>query len=162
MRLADETTGHAVDRILPTCASLNELARRLSPDNPGPIAGAISDVILRKTITLERENVLRGALGVELLPLVDERPVCSIHNVVHDTECDGEQGMAVWVHPKEKLVKAPGFGRTRKWRFMVELTDESTVAALRNFKEYIGGDWNETVRAALYLAMGGKSDDLYR
>jgi hypothetical protein len=103
-----------------------------------------------KPISLNSENELRSALGLEPLPRTDERPVCPIHDTVHDCTCDGEQGAAVWVHPAQKLVKAPGFGAPRPSRKTIQLPPEA-YAIMLEWKERTGGDWYETIRAMDYL-----------
>lgn len=152
MRLADETTV-ATLRAMSLHKGLNELARSVSAGDWGPTAGAMSDVLNNKTITIERENTLRALIGLEPLPRVVEKQVCPIHDTVHDCTCDGTQGTAVWIHPKEKLVKAPGFGAPRPPRKTIQLPPEA-YAIMVEWRERIGGDWFETIRAMDYLARG--------
>lgn len=158
MRLADETTKTAVYELYIIKNGLNAAARSVSTDNTGQVAGTMSDILLDKTIALERENTLRVALGLEPLARLDKRPVCPIHDVVHDTECDGEQGEAVWVHPKEKLVKAPGFGRTRKERKSIEVTPD-VYRLLLKFKATGDWDWSKSLTEMFYLATEGAGYD---
>ncbi len=141
---------------MPYHRNIRQFAQKLDPGNWGPTVGAMSDVYLSKTISLERENALRTVLGLEPLARLDERPVCPIHDVVHDCTCDGEQGQAVWAHPKEKLVKAPGFGTPRKERKTIQLPPEAYVIMVE-WRERIGGNWYETIRAMDYLAKRGVS-----
>lgn len=154
-RIATIETRIAVRQIIAEHLGAKRFVRTLDPARYDwvRIESLMSNAELLKSISLESENELRSAIGLEPLPRLDERPVCPIHGVVHDTECDGEQGAAVWVHPKEKLVKAPGFGKPRAPRKTIQLPPEA-YAIMVEWKERIGGDWYETIRAMDYLARG--------
>lgn len=117
------------------------------------IRSLMSNATNLKGVSLNSENELRDALGLEPLPRTDERPVCPIHDEVHDCTCDGTQGVAQWVHPKERIVKAPGFGKPRSERKTIQLSPEA-YAIMVEWRERIGGDWYETIRAMDYLARG--------
>lgn len=122
------------------------------------IRSLMSNATNLKGVSLNSENELRDALGLEPLPRVKEVQVCPIHGVVHDTACDGEQGEARWVHPKEKLVKAPGFGRTRKERKSIEVTPD-VYHLLLKFKGTGDWDWSKSLTEMFYLATEGAGYD---
>lgn len=153
MRTATEATKAMLRCIKLDYDSWRMAAQMKDPDNWNATLGAMSDAWLDKPMSLERENALRAVFGYPLLPRVEEKQVCPIHDVVHDCACDGKQGQAVWVHPKEKLVKAPGFGKPRKERKTIQLPPEA-YAIMVEWRERIGGDWYETIRAMDYLAKG--------
>lgn len=154
MRTATQETKDAVWNALNIHGGSRAFARTLDPSkyDQSSIRAAAYNAALDKSIALEKENELRSALGLEPLPRVVEKQVCPIHDTVHDCTCDGQQGQAVWVHPKEKLVKAPGFGAPRKERKTIQLSPDAHAIMLK-WRERIGGDgWTETIMALDYLA----------
>ena len=106
------------------------------------ILSAMSNAILDKGMSLRIENSLRLALGAEPLPALWNTKSAEYMTKFTDCTCDGEQGQAVWVHPKEKLVKAPGFGTPRKERKTIQLSPEA-YAIMAEWRKRIGGDWYE-------------------
>lgn len=156
MRTATTGTVLLVNHVIETYGSAKAFVRSLDPEKYDyvQIASAMSNAINGKGMGLGVENELRSALGAMMIPRVVERQVCPIHDTVHDCDCDGKQGQAVWVHPKEKLVKAPGFGRTRKERKSIEVTPE-VYRLLLKFKGTGSYDWSGTLEALYYLAVIG-------
>ncbi len=155
MRTATAPTRDLVIDAINRYGSAKAFVRSLDPEKYDyvQIASAMSNAITGKGMSLGTENELLSALGAPTIPRVVEKQVCPIHDVVHDCTCDGKQGQAVWVHPKEKLVKAPGFGKPRKERKTIQLSPEA-YAVMVEWRERIGGDWYETIRAMDYLAKG--------
>lgn len=155
MRTATTQTRVAAHDTVEVHGSARRFVRTLDPARYDwtRIRSLMSNATNLKGVSLNSENELRDALGLEPLPRVEEVQVCPIHGVVHDTECDGTQGEARWVHPKEKLVKAPGFGAPRKERKTIQLSPEA-YAIMVEWRKRIGGDWYETIRAMDYLAKG--------
>lgn len=155
MRTATQGTRYVTRQAITREGSAKAFVRTLDPARYDyvQIASAMSNAINGKGMSLATENELRSALNLSPLPRLKEEEVCPIHDEVHHCTCDGEQGQAVWVHPKEKLVKAPGFGKPRKERKTIQLSPEA-YAIMVEWRERIGGDWYETIRAMDYLARG--------